>query len=257
MKLNYRKSGEGKPLFILHGLFGLSDNWASLGKVFSEHYEVFLIDLRNHGSSPHSSEWTYTAMAQDIKELTEDALPHSKINLMGHSLGGKTAMQFASMYPEKLDALMVVDMAPKEYPGNQFPFIDKLLKVDLSILKSRKEAEGELNKIIRDWATIQLLLKNIQWNEHEKLEWKFNLKIIAEQQDQIGKTFQLNTLPITIPTLFVRGEKSNYVKNEDEDQIKKLFPNSKLITIMGAGHWVHADKPTEFAQCIDDFLSNK
>src|ERR1017187_8976518 len=188
MKLFFRKLGQGKPLFILHGLFGLSDNWATVGKMLAEHFEVYLIDLRNHGNSPHSNEWTYSAMTNDLLELMGNE-KLEKIILIGHSLGGKVTMQFASMYPEKLEKLIVVDMAPKDYPGNQFDFIEKLLKLNLAEMQSRKEAEIQLNSIIKDWATVQLLLKNIQWNEENKLEWKFNLKVLAENQNKIGETF--------------------------------------------------------------------
>ncbi|MBI3501672.1 MAG: alpha/beta fold hydrolase [Bacteroidetes bacterium] len=278
MKLFFRKLGEGKPLFILHGLFGLSDNWATIGKMLSDSFEVYLIDLRNHGNSPHSDEWTYSAMANDIKDVMEDVkgqMADGKIILIGHSLGGKVAMQFASMYPEKIEKLIVVDMAPKDYPGNQFDFIEKLLSINLSKMKSRKEAEVELRKIIRDEATIQLLLKNIQWKNSppsplfqkergdevgvSSLEWKFNLQVIAENQNKIGKTFSLGEKPINTPTLFIRGEKSNYILDSDIPQIKKYFPSSVPIaigikTIAGAGHWVHADKPKEFAEAVKEFI---
>ena len=271
MKLFFRKLGQGKPLFILHGLFGLSDNWNTVGKILSESFEVYLIDLRNHGSSPHSDEWTYSAMAEDIKDIMEDVKGHmadvkeQKIILLGHSLGGKVAMQFAAMYPEKLEKLIVVDMAPKDYPGNQFDFIEKLLAINLAEMKNRKEAEIELRKIIKDEATIQLLLKNIQWIPHpspserrgeggEVLAWKFNLKVIADNQDKIGKTFSIAEKQITTPTLFIRGEKSNYILNSDTTEIKKHFPNSEIKTIAGAGHWVHADKSSEFVEKIKFFI---
>src|ERR1035437_8732674 len=244
MKLFYRKLGQGKPLFILHGLFGLSDNWATVGKMLAEFFEVYLIDLRNHGNSPHSNEWTYSAMTNDIRELMDD-LQISKQILIGHSLGGKVAMQFASMYPEKLEKLIVVDMAPKDYPENQFGFIKKLLKINLPEMQSRKEAEIQLNTIIKDWATVQLLLKNIQWNEENKLAWKFNLKAIVENQNKIGETFSMKN-KINTPTLFIRGEKSKYVLGEDITEIKKIFSNAEFKTIKGAGHWVHADQPEGF-----------
>jgi len=262
MKLHFRKLGKGKPLFILHGLFGLSDNWATVGKMLSEHFEVYLIDLRNHGSSPHSDEWSYPAMAEDIKELTDDILPHSSghsFTLIGHSLGGKVAMQFASMYPELLEKLIVADMAPKDYPGKQFDFIEKLLAVNLAEMKTRKEAETQLTEIVKDWATVQLLLKNIHWapsgeeSKTEVLAWKFNLKVIAENQDTIGKTFSIKNR-IDTPALFIRGERSNYVLDSDIPEIKKIFPNSEVKTIAGAGHWVHADKPKEFADSIRQFI---
>ncbi|MBI4945482.1 MAG: alpha/beta fold hydrolase [Bacteroidetes bacterium] len=276
MRLNYRKLGQGKPLFILHGLFGLSDNWATVGKMLAEHFEVYLIDLRNHGSSPHSDEWTYSVIANDVLELMNDLHIDKSTNqqiLLGHSLGGKVAMQFASMYPEKLEKLIVVDMAPKDYPGNhpdsyRDGFIEKLLTLNLAEMKSRKEVEAELKKIINDNATIQLLLKNIHWTalpaplrhhpqslsegegrNSQILEWKFNLKVIAKNQDKIGETFSIKN-KIDTPTLFIRGEKSNYILYSDITEIKKIFPNSEFKTIEDAGHWVHADKPEEFAKTI-------
>jgi esterase len=290
MKLHYRKLSQDtegmsnkKNIFILHGLFGLSDNWATVGKMLSEHFEVYLIDLRNHGSSPHSDEWSYPAMANDIKELMDDVRgtidyvkDTSTINhlppsiLLGHSLGGKVAMQFASMYPELLEKLIVVDIAPKDYPGKQFDFIEKLLTVNLAEIKTRKEAEIELRKIINDNATVQLLLKNIQWTplpsspltplhkereieQPQFLSWKFNLKVIAGNQDAIGRTLSIKN-KIETPTLFIRGEKSNYILDSDIQVIKKIFPNSELKIIEGAGHWVHADKPNEFVKCLLEFI---
>ena len=273
MKLFFRKLGEGKPLFILHGLFGLSDNWATVGKMLSESFEVYLIDLRNHGNSPHSDEWTYPAMANDLNELIGSTIPqiNKSITLLGHSLGGKAAMQFASMYPEKPGKLIVADMAPKDYPGKQFDFIEKLLSVDLPSMKTRKEVEFELRKTINDNATIQLLLKNVQWAASppfplshgrgekgegvvrgEVLQWKFNLKVLAENQDKIGKTFSIKN-KVDTPTLFIRGERSNYIPDSDLPEIKKIFPHSEVKTIEGAGHWVHADKPEAFVKAVKEF----
>ena len=288
MKLFFKKIGDGPPIIILHGLFGSSDNWVTIGNKLAEAHQhtVYLLDQRNHGQSPHSDEWNYTAMVNDIKELAEEVAPtlkgekpglHSPLGaggkqsiiLLGHSLGGKVAMQFASMYPEKLEKLIVVDMAPKDYPGNQFDFIEKLLTIDLSGMKSRKEVEIELKKIIRDNATIQLLLKNIQWTSSpmphpqslssgeggnsQILEWKFNLKVIAENQDKIGKTFNIKN-NIATPALFIRGERSNYILDSDIPGIKKIFPNSEIKTIAGAGHWTHADKPEEFVEIVKAFI---
>lgn len=262
MKLHYHKlspSPEGmqnhKSAFILHGLFGMSDNWLTVGKKLAEFFTVYLIDLRNFGQSPHSDEWTYPAMAEDIYDLltSVEGNDMGKIILIGHSMGGKVAMQFASMYPKSLEKLIVVDIAPKKYPDNQFDFIEKLPSVNLSEMKSRKEAEAHLNAITKDWATVQLLLKNIQWNDQGKLEWKFNLKVIIEDQNKIGKTFFLGEKSIDTPTLFIRGEKSNYILDSDLPEIKKQFPNSELKTIEGAGHWAHADKPEEFLKLVKNF----
>lgn len=266
MKLFYRKMGHGSPLFILHGLFGLSDNWNTVGKVFANSFTVYLIDLRNHGNSPHSGEWTYPAMAGDIVELMNDE-KYEKINLLGHSLGGKVAMQFASMHPERVEKLIVADMAPKDYSGKQFGFIEKLLSVNLAEMKSRKEVELELKKIVNDKATVGLLLKNIHWQPcsdafsvqpeekavKQTLTWKFNLKTIAKNQFTIGKTFSIKE-NIKIPVLFIRGEKSDYLLETDILQIKKYFPDSEMQTLSEAGHWVHADRPLEFAQTVMKFI---
>ncbi len=246
-----------KMLFFLHGLFGLLDNWNTVGKMLSDKFDVYLVDLRNHGSSPHSEEWTFPAMAEDVKKLIEsisEKKQDAQIILMGHSLGGKVAMQLSAMYPSLLEKLIVADMAPKEYPGKQFDFIEKLLSLDLSILKTRKEAEATLSTIIGDWATTQLLLKNLQWNEEEKLEWKFNLKVIAKNQETIGKTFSLEEKQINTPTLFIRGERSKYILDADWETIKQSFPNSELITLADAGHWLHAEKPKEFTEAVVGFI---
>ena len=254
MRLNFRKMGEGKPLFILHGLFGLSDNWNTVGKILAEHFQIYLIDLRNHGSSPHSDEWTYPAMAEDILKLTQDEKIY-KITLLGHSLGGKVAMQFASMYPEKLEKLIVVDMAPKYYSTDRnMDFTRNLLQVNLSEMKSRKEAEEKILSVVDKWNIAQLLLKNIYWNDDNKLAWKLNLKVIADNVDIIEKTFSQEKKSVNTPTLFIRGEKSNYILDSDIAEIKKIFPHSEYKTIEAAGHWVHADKPSEFAEEIIKFI---
>ncbi|MBI4930152.1 MAG: alpha/beta fold hydrolase [Bacteroidetes bacterium] len=262
MKLHYRKSGQGKPLFILHGLFGMSDNWVTVGKILSpsptlpiregeKNISVYLIDLRNHGKSPHSAEWAYSSMANDILELMKEEKLDT-INLIGHSLGGKVAMQFASMYPEKLEKLIVVDMSPKDLHPKVFDFVKLLPSIKLAGMKSRKEAEGKLSSIIKEKEVVQLLLKNLYWNDANKLEWKFNLEAIVKNMHTIGNTFSLKE-KIEIPALFIRGEKSNYITDKDVHEIKKIFPHSEFKTIKGAGHWVHADKPMEFAKAVRDF----
>ncbi len=255
MKLYFRKYGQGQPLIILHGLFGQSDNWNSLAKQFGENnFEVYAVDERNHGLSPHSDEWNYKVMSDDLHELILDNHLQNVI-LIGHSMGGKTAMQYAIEHPETLDKLIVVDMSPKQYPLHHQAVLDGLNAVDFSLVKTRKEAEEILSKYISDYGTKQFLLKNIYWKENEELAWRFNLKTITEQIENIGEATPLDKI-CNVPTLFIKGEKSNYISENDIDLIKNLFPNSTLTTIENAGHWIHAEQPKLFFDCVIKFLKS-
>lgn len=277
--LFFRKSGQGQALIIMHGLFGQNDNWGTLGRQFAEQgFEVYLVDLRNHGLSPHSDVWNYQVMSDDILELINDNnLQH--VILMGHSMGGKVAMQFAIQHPELLDKLIVVDIAPKYYPPHNLDVLNALNAVDFSIVKSRKEVESILSETLTDFGTKQFLLKNIYWKEDTELDWRFNLKAITPQIENVGAAIPvgkrvergeyrtgenpqhpthdpaLNTASST-PTLFIRGEKSNYILDDDLNLIHDIFPNSKLETIADAPHWVHAEKPKEFFECVMGFIKN-
>ncbi|MCE9540292.1 MAG: alpha/beta fold hydrolase [Bacteroidetes bacterium] len=255
MKLFYRKSGQGQPLIIMHGLFGQSDNWGTLGRQFAEQgFEVYLVDLRNHGLSPHSDVWNYQVMSDDILELINDNnLKH--VILMGHSMGGKVAMQFAIQHPALLDKLIVVDIAPKYYPPHNLDVLKALNAVDFSIVKNRKEVESILSETLTNFGTKQFLLKNIYWKGDTELDWRFNLKVITDQLENVGEATP-NTLSCGVPTLFIRGgEKSKYILDEDLDLIQEIFPHSSLATIEGAGHWVHAEKPKDFFDCVIGFIT--
>lgn len=258
MKLFFRKLGQGQPLIILHGLFGSSDNWQTVAKQLAEHFEVFLVDQRNHGLSPHNDQWDYQIMSDDLLELIED---HHIVNpiLIGHSMGGKTAMHFAVEHPGLVYKLIVVDIAPKYYPVHHKEIIDALLSLDLNKIHSRKEAEESLSKSIIDFGTRQFLLKNLYWlqqeNEQEKrLAWKFNLTVIDKNIERVGEAFTLKEQHCTVPTLFMRGSESNYIQDNDTPLIKKIFPNAALISIPHAGHWIHADQPTAFIKAVIDFV---
>jgi len=253
MKLNYRKLGAGQPFIILHGLFGLSDNWQTIGKQLSEQFEVFLVDLRNHGLSPHSEEWNYKVMSEDVYELIHDNnLNH--VILMGHSMGGKTAMQFSSVYEELLDKLIVVDIAPKKYAETQEDVVKALTSVDLNIVSSRKQVEDKLEERIKDFGTRQFLLKNLFWKD-EKLAWKFNLDVIARELNNVAEGFDANNKSIEIPTLFIRGDRSNYITKEDESEIKSIYPQAEIVTVPNAGHWVHAENPKGFLEEVLAFVN--
>lgn len=253
MKLFHRKYGSGQPLIILHGLFGQSDNWNSLAKQFGENgFEVYVVDMRNHGLSPHSEEWNYKAMSDDISELIADN-NLKNIVLLGHSMGGKAAMYFALQHSEVLDKLIIADIAPKYYPLHHQSVIEALTAVDFDVVKTRKEAEDILSKYISDFGTKQFLLKNIYWKEDDALAWRFNLDVIVKNIENVGEATPTDK-SIDTPTLFIRGEKSNYVLDEDLNLIQELFPRSILETIAGAGHWVHAEKPTAFFEKVMDFV---
>ena len=260
MKLFFRKFGQGQPLIILHGLFGQSDNWNSLAKQFSEQgFEVYTVDQRNHGLSPHSDVWNYKAMSEDLLELIKDN-DLKNIVLLGHSMGGKTAMQFAVDYPQHLDKLIVVDIAPKYYAIHHQGVLEGLQAVDFNLVKTRKEVDEVLSKYISDFGTKQFLLKNIFWTDEEEMAWRFNLKVITQQIENVGKEVDdVGKAPSTdlvceVQTLFVRGEQSNYVLDEDLDLIQEIFPRSMMDTIPGAGHWVHAEKPKEFYEAVLKFI---
>lgn len=253
MKLFYRKFGQGQSLIILHGLFGQCDNWNTLAKQFAEKgFEVFSVDQRNHGLSPHSDVWNYQVMSEDILELINDNQLQNVI-LLGHSMGGKVAMQFAIDHAQFLDKLIVVDIGSKYYPMHHQHVLEGLQAVDFNKIKNRKEVEEILSKFISDAGTKQFLLKNLYWKTETELVWRFNLKVIVEQIENVGEALSTNTV-CTVPALFIRGEKSNYILDEDLNSIQDIFPHFELATIAGAGHWVHAEKPKEFFECVMKFI---
>ena len=251
MQLNFKKVGEGEPLVILHGLFGSLDNWMSLAKKLGDHFEVFIVDARNHGQSPHSEDFNYDVMADDLYEflLQNDIVDPI---ILGHSMGGKTAMQFAMNYPNKLEKLIVADIAPKAYPVHHTIIIEGMLSLDFDEIKTRKKADEQLSKFIGDVSTRQFLLKNLYWADKERLAWRFNLSTINKNIEIIGQSLE-NISTFEKPTLFVRGAKSNYITPKDYAPIKNIFPNS-VINSLESGHWVHAEKPAEFLQILNSFL---
>jgi len=253
MKLAYRKIGNGKPLFILHGLFGSSDNWQTLAKQLAEDFTIYLIDARNHGRSPHSDDFSYELMSNDLLEVI-DYEGLEKVNLLGHSMGGKTVLYFTVQHPEKVEKLIVVDIGPKKYPvTNQF-VVDALDKFDPQNLTSRKEAETILSEHIEDEGTKQFLLKNLYWDDNQKLQWRFNFPSLKANIKAVGEVTPLPPSPIDIPVLFIKGEKSDYIFPSDIKHMKNMFPNAHLEVIPHAGHWVHADQPKAFSEVVLKFL---
>ncbi len=254
MQLAYRKFGEGQPLLILHGLFGQSDNWNTLAKRFAEQgFEVYAIDQRNHGLSLHSVDWNYTAMACDILEFIQEHQLKNPI-LLGHSMGGKTAMFFELEHSGILDKLIIADIAPVIYAAHHNEVIKALKSVDFNVVANRKDAEASLSQYISDFGTKQFLLKNIYWKDEndKKMDWRFNLDVIADNYHEILVEVPAKTSQVE--TLFIRGAKSVYISDADLPEIAARFPNYELVTIPNAGHWVHAEQPDMFYEAVMKFL---
>jgi pimeloyl-ACP methyl ester carboxylesterase len=255
MKLAYREFGAGRPLIILHGLFGQSDNWNTLAKNFAEAgFRVFTIDQRNHGLSPHSEEWTYEAMADDLNEFIEEHALQAPI-LLGHSMGGKTVLFFEKKYPGIASQLIIADMSAREYPAHHQSVLDALHAVDFNTVENRKHAEEVMNTYISDFGTKQFLLKNIYWKEgdRKRMDWRFNLRVISRDYENVREAVPFYNS--STPTLIIRGETSNYVTEQDVADYENRFPDLSLVTIPAAGHWVHAEKPQEFQKAVLDFIT--
>lgn len=251
MELYFREFGAGEPVIILHGLFGFSDNWQTIAKSLASQYLVITPDLRNHGRSPHVPSHTYEEMAEDLRLFMENHWIHSAV-LIGHSMGGKVAMQMALNHPDMVEKLVVVDIAPGKAADNHSGIFEALLGIDLSVMQARADIESCLVSRIPDMGTRQFLLKNITRNDDGKFAWKMNLPVLWRHFPDIldavtGELFDK-------PALFVRGDRSNYIKDADAALIMTLFPQAEITTIQNAGHWVHADKPNELIAVISEFL---
>ena len=252
MHLHYKTYGSGHPLIILHALFGSLNNWQTMSKKFGERFRVFAVDQRNHGGSPHSNVHNYQALAEDLHGFMHE---HgiSSSHLLGHSMGGKTAMQFALRFPEKTDSLIVVDMVPKTYRGGHDDIIDALSAINLSRFSSRKEINDALSGSIPDVSVREFLLTNVTRDKSGRFTWKMNLNSIRKNYSEISKGVETHGV-FEKPTLFIAGGKSGYIKDEDKNLLKRMFPRSRITTIDAAGHWVHAEAPEEFARVVLDFL---
>lgn len=256
MDLYFNEYGSGFPVIIVHGLLGTSDNWVTVAKKLSEEYTVFNIDVRNHGRSPHLPEMNYPAMAADLKAFLENQWIH-KAHLIGHSMGGKLVMQFALDYPEVVEKLVVVDIAPKAYSGGHEHILEALGSIDLNMVESRKEVETALSERLDEpESVIQFLMKNLHFDRVLKnYSWKMNLSAIVDHYEEIsgaiasGESFEG-------PALFIAGGNSKYILPEDEPLIRNFFPEAQIKVVDGAGHWVHAEKPAEIFEIITEFLKD-
>lgn len=252
-QLNFRKMGEGHPLIILHGLFGSSDNWLSIGKKLSQHYQVYLVDQRNHGDSFHHDAFNYEVMAKDLQKFIEEQKIDHPI-LVGHSMGGKTIMYYAWKNPESFQKMVVVDIAPKHYPVQHQQILNALKAIDLQAISKRSDAEEQLARHITSKGVRQFLLKNLQRTNQNQFEWKINLDVIDKNIEAIGEGLP-EKLISELPVMFLRGEHSDYISDSDFDVIRINFPKAHVITIKNAGHWIHAEQPEDFLKTIEAFLS--
>lgn len=255
MKLHFKKFGAGDPVLILHGLFGMSDNWINIAKNLSREYLVYVLDMRNHGRSPHVDDFTYSHMVEDVYEFLTD-FNHRQVSIIGHSMGGKTAMKFAMEYAHRINKLVIIDISPKKYPVFHKEIIDGLLAVDINNVSSREEADTQLAGHVSDKRIRQFLLKNIYRKEDASYAWRINLAAITKNITEISCEIVSKT-PFEQPTLFIKGGESQYILPADEKQIQQQFSNSRIITIPKTSHWVHSEAPEEVYGLIKDFLVGK
>ena len=254
VELNYKEYGGGDQcIIILHGLLGMLDNWHTLASRYSEKIRVFTLDQRDHGLSPHTDELSYPLMVEDLLLFIEQK-GLEKVNLIGHSMGGKTAMYFASKYPDMIESLLVVDMFPFKGSGGHLEVFEVLKAINIGQLKSRKEADEILSVKISDIGLRQFLLKNIDRNPEGGYCWKMNLQTIYISYENIKA--EVPGEIVNVPTLFIKGANSPYIKAEDFERYSRIFPLAKLSIIENAGHWVHADNPDDFFRISSEFILN-
>ena len=263
MELFYKKEGTGSPLVVVHGLYGSSDNWINIGKRLAEKHTVYMIDQRNHGRSPFANSHTFDDMRNDLEEFFEK---HNieKATLLGHSMGGKAAMWFALDFPEKVEKLVIADIAPKDYlllkEDSQFYLHQNILlammEIDFSKIKSRNDVDDFMSQKINDVNIRQFLLKNVAKDKtHKRYKWRVNAEVLYSHLDEIvngvNKNWFEDRIPVTsYPVIFIRGMKSRYILPEDEPMIKEIYPDSRIIDIPDAGHWLHAEQPELFMKAV-------
>jgi esterase len=251
--IHSRVEGEGRPLIVIHGFMGMGDNWKTLGGQYAKAgFEVHTLDMRNHGKSFHSEEFTYESMVNDVAEyLTANNL--GRVNLIGHSMGGKVGMFFAVLYPEMLDKLVVADIAPRHYAPHHQRELQALNAVDFSVKPSRSDVESTMAQYITEPGTIQFLTKNLYWAQPGQLAFRFNLEVFNTQIESIGQALPQGSV-YNGPVLFLKGDKSNYIQDSDLYDIEAHFPHYELKEISNSGHWVHAENPKEFFDYTIEFL---
>ncbi len=256
MKLNYKKIGDASPaVLILHGVFGSLDNWMTLGRQIAGHgFSVYLIDQRNHGRSPHADPLDYASMAADLKEFITDHQLESPL-LIGHSMGGKTVMQYTVSWPDTVGKLVVVDISPRAYPLHHQQLLKGMNGMQLDAIQNRQEADALMTAFEPSPGVRQFLMKNLYRDEDGHFAWRFNLPVLTRDMPALGKAIAASG-PVPVPALFIRGGESDYLPDSGWDAVKSIFPKATLETIPGAGHWVHAEQPALFLEAVLPFLQH-
>ncbi|MBL7812753.1 MAG: alpha/beta fold hydrolase [Bacteroidetes bacterium] len=251
--VHFRQYGtEGPPLYILHGVFGMLDNWHYAAGILGRHHRVITFDARNHGRSFHHPDCSYEAMAADLCRLMEH-LGDNEATILGHSMGGKTAMIFADLYPQRIQRLICVDIAPKRYPPGHADYFKAFETLPFHSMKSRREAEDAFLPFAPDMGVRQFLLKNLEPLPEGGYKPKLNLQALKTYYDEIIGELHFSSV-LEKPSLWITGDKSAYVKEEDKPGIRNHFPLTQFIVIPQAGHWVHADNPPAFIAAVESFL---
>ena len=247
--------GSGPDMLILHGFLGLGDNWKSLGMQFAKNYQVHLIDQRNHGRSFHTEDFSYELMVEDLLYYMD----HHQIqqaHVLGHSMGGKTAMLFSVEHPERVQSLIVADISPRFYPPHHQSIIEALEEVDFSKIKNRQEIVVVFQRHISDSGIRQFRLKNVYKKDSDRYASRFNLEALEEHIEEVGVSLPPRSM-FDRKTLFLKGQYSGYITSDDEALILAHFPESQIVVISNAGHWLHAENPKDFYQAVMLFLENE
>lgn len=255
MTLNFKKIGDtGPAIVILHGVFGFLDNWLSMGKAVAEKgFQVYLVDQRNHGRSPQEGELNYETFSEDLKEFIAQQGLVMPI-LLGHSMGGKTVMEYAVRYPGTYERLVIVDIGPKAYPIHHRKIIEGLNQIPVGTIENRQQADDILSAYEPLVPVRQFLLKNLYRKDEGGFDWRFNLPLLTKDMAKVGAAI-VTDQPVETPVLFMRGARSGYILDEDWGDILKTFPHAQLDTIENAGHWIQAEQPKAFLESLMDFLN--
>ncbi len=254
ISLNYTEYGQGRPIIILHGLFGSARNWQGIARALGKDHHVITPDLRNHGQSPHVESMSYIEMANDVISIA-DHLNLDDIILVGHSIGGKVTMTAALTNPDRFSSLIVVDIAPVNYTHDFKVLVDAMNSLSLESLKTRTEAEAELGKVIDETSVIQFIIQNLV-RSGDSFRWRINLEWITANLNALGQfPDTLANISCRLPTLFLGGSESDYLRSIYNAEIFQYFPAAEIIMIEGAGHWLHAEKPNEFLKELITFIN--